>query len=240
MVRISSKVGISFVSFSIWLGSSLACEGPCIVGLTKALVGNYSRVVGSVVDSLAADIGQELLPGRPAETVNKIMDPVLSQFQKQAYNTMETAEFPGFFHGKCQVNGVDPKGCPDPDCPVVCGTPGSIIHFYNTFVNIAFNTTSLGIANITSPTNSSSQFGEIQKEVTAACQGGNQRRRRSGTMFTSESGGCSDQDNIQTTLGRILSLDNIQITLRKECGGEDLPNCNWIQQGMKDYVLSWP
>jgi hypothetical protein len=142
----------------------------------------------------------------------------------------------------------------------VCGTPGSIIHFYNTFVNIAFNTTSSGIANITSPTNSSSQFKEIQKEVSSACQGANQRRRRIAPLFSSSSGaseGCSDQDSIQSTLKNILSLDNIQSTMRDECGGQDLPDCNWIQQGMKasryhrcllliahallqDYVLSWP
>jgi len=237
MVRISSKLGISLVLFSTWLGQTSACEGDCIVGLTKALIGNYSQFVDNMVQSLASDIQQKLLPEQSPEDVSKILDPVLSQYQKQAYNSMEAAEFPGFFHGKCQVNGVDPKGCPDPNCPVVCGTPGSIIHFYNTFVNIAFNITMQGVANITSPTNTSSQFSEIQKEVTSACQGGAQRRRRF-AMFSSNT--CSDQDSVKSTLETILGSDNIRSTMVTECGGQDLPDCNWIKQGMKDYVLSWP
>ena len=54
---------------------------------------------------------------------------------------METAIFPSYFHGKCQVNGVNPPGCPNPDCPVVCGTPGSLVHFFPTLRGIAYNQT---------------------------------------------------------------------------------------------------
>lgn len=57
---------------------------------------------------------------------------------------METAIFPSYFHGKCQrfsKDGQDPPGCPNPDCPVVCGTPGSLVHFYSTLRFIAFNDT---------------------------------------------------------------------------------------------------
>lgn len=57
---------------------------------------------------------------------------------------METAIFPSYFHGKCQrfsKDGQDPPGCPNPDCPVVCGTPGSLVHFYSTLRLIAFNET---------------------------------------------------------------------------------------------------
>ena len=56
---------------------------------------------------------------------------------------MENTIFKTYFHGKCQdpVTNIDPPGCPNPDCPVVCGTPGSMVHFYPVFRYRAFNST---------------------------------------------------------------------------------------------------
>ena len=64
---------------------------------------------------------------------------------------METAIFPSYFHGKCQRNGVDPAGCPNPDCPVVCGTPGSLVHFYPKLRYIAYNQTRALLADLAAP-----------------------------------------------------------------------------------------
>ena len=48
-----------------------------------------------------------------------LLRPVTDAYKSDAYNGMETAIFPSYFHGKCQQDGVDPPGCPNPDCPVV-------------------------------------------------------------------------------------------------------------------------
>ena len=55
---------------------------------------------------------------------------------------MEAAIFPHYFHGKClDSSGQEPAGCPNPDCPIVCGTPGSLVHFFPKLRYIAFNQT---------------------------------------------------------------------------------------------------
>ncbi|TFY60958.1 hypothetical protein EVJ58_g4822 [Rhodofomes roseus] len=96
-----------------------ACEGECIVKITNAYVGNYTT---------------------PVDAVMRIL-PLLSAYDAAAYIGMETAVFPRFFHGKCAVHGADPPGCPNPDCPVVCGTPGSMVHFFPTLRYLAYNET---------------------------------------------------------------------------------------------------
>jgi len=55
---------------------------------------------------------------------------------------METAIFPSYFHGKCEdpVTGIAPAGCPNPSCPVVCGTPGSIVYHFPKLRRIAYET----------------------------------------------------------------------------------------------------
>ena len=60
-----------------------------------------------------------------------VLQPILSAFEDKCYDAVEQAFFPGLFHGKCQRNGVEPAGCPNPSCPVICGTPGSIVYHYD-------------------------------------------------------------------------------------------------------------
>ncbi|KAJ7869140.1 hypothetical protein B0H14DRAFT_2727897 [Mycena olivaceomarginata] len=78
--------------------------------------------------------------------------PSLTQQIETCYNkisneTLYRALFPGWFHGKClDAKGNEPKGCPNYDCSIRCGTPGSMIHFYYDFYRISFATT-----NTTSP-----------------------------------------------------------------------------------------
>lgn len=55
---------------------------------------------------------------------------------------METAIFPSYFHGKCEdpATGITPAGCPNPSCPVVCGTPGSMVYHFPKLRRIAYET----------------------------------------------------------------------------------------------------
>ena len=85
-----------------------------------------------------------------------IMEPIASAYHAESPSLLEKAIFPSFFHGKCQrfsKDGSDPPGCPNPDCPVVCGTPGSMVHFYSTLRYIAFNSTKTLLESLTTPGN---------------------------------------------------------------------------------------
>ena len=68
--------------------------------------------------------------------------PLLSSYEGDSYSLMETAIFPSYFHGKCEdpVTGIAPAGCPNPSCPTVCGTPGSMVYHFPKLRRIAFNT----------------------------------------------------------------------------------------------------
>jgi len=68
--------------------------------------------------------------------------PLLSSYEANSYSRMETAIFSSYFHGKCEdsVTGIAPTGCPNPSCPVVCGTPGSMVYHFPKLRRIAFNT----------------------------------------------------------------------------------------------------
>ena len=96
-----------------------------------------------------------------------------------SYNSLENAIFPSYFHGKCQrfsKDGQDPPGCPDPDCPVVCGTPGSLVHFYSTLRFIAYNDTKSLLEDIVMPDGDT--FEKIQDAVENAEDSYNRLLRR--------------------------------------------------------------
>ncbi|KAH8108786.1 hypothetical protein DFH11DRAFT_1516389 [Phellopilus nigrolimitatus] len=142
------------VSFSPFVS---ACEGECIVSITKAFLGNYSSPIHDVLKDLAGQISTQLLPPsqRPADPIT-FMQPIFTAYTNSSYDSLETAIFPSYFHGKCQrfsKDGQDPPGCPNPDCPVVCGTPGSLVHFYPTLRLIAFNDTKTVLEELVSPGN---------------------------------------------------------------------------------------
>ncbi|KAK1224792.1 hypothetical protein PQX77_012276 [Marasmius sp. AFHP31] len=69
--------------------------------------------------------------------VPRALDPLRQAFQLYSPDALHRYIFK-FFRGKCQRNGIEPEGCPNPDCPSRCGTPGSMVHFYPTFRRLAF------------------------------------------------------------------------------------------------------
>lgn len=118
-----------------------------------------------------------MLPNHPSpSTTYDYLSPVLSAYNKQAYQRMETAIFPRYFHGKCQQNGVDPPGCPNPDCPVVCGTPGSMVHFYAELREIAFNETRDALATLAAP--GSDAYQQVEQAVVQEAQTHSRRMSR--------------------------------------------------------------
>lgn len=96
--------------------------------------------------------------------------PILASYHNHIYSRLETSIFPGFFHGKCRDDkGNVPDGCPNPDCPVVCGTPGSMCHFYPKLRYIAFNATRHLISDLASP--GTDEYLQVEKRVMHAVFG---------------------------------------------------------------------
>ncbi|KAI0355908.1 hypothetical protein OH77DRAFT_1424178 [Trametes cingulata] len=154
-----------------------ACEGDCIVGITNAFLGNYTGPVHAVLTSIAHQIS-DLIPSHPdIDTTFGYLQPILSTYQKQAYNGMETAIFPSYFHGKClDSQGNEPDGCPNPDCPIVCGTPGSLVHFYPKLRFIAYNQTYHLLQDLSAP--GTDTYKRVEQAVmdAAASSPGDRRR----------------------------------------------------------------
>ncbi|KAI1784539.1 hypothetical protein LXA43DRAFT_209360 [Ganoderma leucocontextum] len=129
-----------------------ACEGDCIVGITNAWVGNYTTPIHNVMQSMATEISTHILSHPSVDTTMTYLAPILTAYHDQAYHNMETGIFPSYFHGKClDKSGQEPPGCPNPDCPVVCGTPGSLVHFFPKLRYIAFNQTCHLLQKLSSP-----------------------------------------------------------------------------------------
>lgn len=113
-------------------------------------------------------IANLMLPpaARPTSGLD-ITQPILSAWQStDTYYGMRTAIFPSYFHGKCllpangssiSTDGADPlqegieaPGCPDTaNCSVVCGVPGSLVHFFPVLTQIAYNASLEALTNYT-------------------------------------------------------------------------------------------
>lgn len=131
----------------------------------------------------ASVIAEQILPSRSRAVAVRLTEPLLNAFDTRASATMRDEIFPGYFHGskctiystymfittlsECQRDGSDPPGCPNPDCPVVCGTPGSLVHFYSTLERLAFNATIDTLAQTCSPGSSNSSYPAFEQHVLA-------------------------------------------------------------------------
>jgi len=161
--------------------SVFACEGECIVDITHAWLNNYTLPINSVFHKLAEQISQKLLPPGNHDDPMSFFHPILTTYYDTSYDDMRTAIFPSYFHGKCQRDGVEPQGCPNPDCPVVCGTPGSLVHFFPTLRFIAFKSTRDTLQRLCSP--SSDEYKKTEQAVARAAttshKSGSKQRRAS-------------------------------------------------------------
>ena len=149
-----------FLFFTFASTVALACEGECTVNVTKFILRNYNTPVYDIFKAIvsyfppaahplsnipeqAREIEDSIIPSssRAVDTLDYIT-PLLSSYEGHSYSRMETAIFPSYFHGKCEdpVTGTTPAGCPNPSCPVVCGTPGSMVYHFPKLRRIAFNT----------------------------------------------------------------------------------------------------
>ncbi|KAI0296473.1 hypothetical protein BC826DRAFT_908451 [Russula brevipes] len=226
------------------LVSVLACEGDCIKGITYAWLGNYTTPVHTVFQHLAGRISEDLFPAGSDHDSMSYLHPIMSVYEDSSYDGMRTAIFPSYFHGKCQRNGVDPSGCPNPDCPVVCGTPGSLVHFFPTLRFIAFNHTRRALRRLCSPGNDAYDRAErTVVQAAAGYRGRGRELRRSMTQGRYSSYVRKRQQTVKKRFEAIMR--QTAGLLEKACGGhpsedEDaLPKCSW-EEDMKTYILTFP
>ncbi|OAX38263.1 hypothetical protein K503DRAFT_850088 [Rhizopogon vinicolor AM-OR11-026] len=235
------QLTLTILSFLQAPAAVTACEGECIIGITSAFLGHYTSAVFTTLQTMANQINTQLIPV-PARQQNptQYFDPVLEAYNLIAYVDLETAIFPRYFHGKCQdANGVDPPGCPNPDCPRVCGTPGSLVHFYPTLTSIVFNQTTGLLANLTTP--GSKTYNQVLQAVMSDANEGQRKRlenlsrimplRSRGTI---EARGISDtQHGLKNIMQKLPSI------MLHACGGSGLSLCSW-EQPMKEFILQYP
>ena len=205
----------------------------------------------------AQQISRELLPA--GYDSMQYLDPIASAYKDSSYDGMRTAIFPQYFHGKCHSNGVDPLGCPNPDCPVICGTPGSLVHFFPTLRSIAFNYTRGALERLCSPGNDAYERAErfiVQTAAGTRGHGGERRRVPWFEYAMARAGGESAQgrnlsyvyargreDGVKKRFKEIMK--QVPSLLEQACGGPPseyenaLPKCSW-EKLMKQYILGFP
>ncbi|KAI0085897.1 hypothetical protein BDY19DRAFT_963563 [Irpex rosettiformis] len=221
-----------------------ACEGDCIVGITRAFIGNYSEPVEHVMMTVASQISH-FVPGSPTpESAMEFLQPITNAYSSSSYDGMERAIFPNFFHGKClDDNGVEPDGCPNPDCPLVCGTPGSLVHFYSKLRYIAFNQTRHLLKDLSTP--GSDTYNQVERAV---IRRENRKTRKRTTVNRSGFSTVAlptkrSEDEVKKKLKNVMR--NVPTWIEQVCGGSgsgdtnDLPQCNWERE-MKEYILTFP
>lgn len=248
-----------------------ACEGECIVGIANAFLTNYTVTVHAVLSDIvsflpldscygvnapfqADDIVAQLIPNRRYNSPPlSILQPIYSAYKQQAYTHLETDIFPSYFHGKCAQNdsgnpdapAEDPPGCPNPDCPVVCGTPGSLVHFYPKLRYIAFDSTRKVLKSCAEGAGEEVKR-NVQREIEAGGGGTKRRSDQVGLHHSKSSRGAKYRratDHAMQTVERLIG--EIPSRMEIACGGtgtgttNGLPDCSW-EAAMKEYILSFP
>ncbi|KAH7886874.1 hypothetical protein F5I97DRAFT_1067994 [Phlebopus sp. FC_14] len=213
----------------------LACEGDCIVGITNKFLALYYPIIFETLQITANQIvANTIPPSARREKPITYFTFVLTTYNQTAYPALEHAIFPGYFHGKCQdANGMNPPGCPNPDCPKVCGTPGSLVHFYTTLQNIVFSQTRGLLTNLTSP--GSPTYKHIEKMVLADARQGQRRISRFSKVGRNQvdaRGSTNAKKSFEDSIGKLPS------TMTNLCG-VNLSRCSWERE-MKHFILQYP
>ncbi|KAJ6495304.1 hypothetical protein C8R45DRAFT_166761 [Mycena sanguinolenta] len=223
----------------------VACEGDCITNTTKAMVHHYNSPVELSLTNIGQEIRDKLLPGSTVTPLS-LMKPIMTQYRNICFENLRFAVFPSHFHGKClDDEGHEPEGCPDPDCPMVCGTPGSMVHFYDDFARISFAATNASLMSSAAP--DSDSYLALEKRVTTLSRPrlgtapGPRilRYRRLFDILGNDELSASPvaQNNVALSLRSIVA--KLPDELEKSCGGPDIPRCLW-EKPMKEYILSFP
>lgn len=159
---------------------------------------------------------------------------MIDAYNKVSYNGLERAIFPSYFHGKClYANGSVPNGCPNPDCPVVCGTPGSMVHFFPKLTQIVFHQVSGQVTNLTSP--GTKVYQQVKKMVLADAQ----KTRGRALSRIPRSAKLQARGTTATEKQFRAIMKDFPTLMLAACGGSDLSQCCW-ETYMKTFILKYP
>ncbi|KAF9269635.1 hypothetical protein L218DRAFT_280554 [Marasmius fiardii PR-910] len=241
-----------FSVVALVLSSVYACEEIC-----------KSGTISKIMDKYTTDVLEPYFLRKEKELqVSHSLDPLRIAIKLDCPGVLIANVF-GHFRGKCQRNGVTPEGCPNPDCPSRCGTPGSMVHFYSTLRRLAFESFFDVIKNHTDT--ASPTYRQIQARVE---QGRESRKRETPMRFQPRPDANHDvslpilymrqpfeiqpdvdralnskrerhSTHVAVSLGRIPSeLETICGRLSKE-SETDLKHCSWRTE-MTKFILQYP
>ncbi|EKM77380.1 hypothetical protein AGABI1DRAFT_130463 [Agaricus bisporus var. burnettii JB137-S8] len=220
---------------------ALACETECKDGVTNVFVGNYSSPVHQVFRKLGERLSDRLSLN---EDPQYYLQPINDTFHKEAYDFIQNAIF-SRFHGKCQdvTTGINPIGCPNPSCPVICGTPGSLVYHYPELEAIVHTAVKALLVQIAKP--SSPAYSNSSSRIYQAYHSNNMVRSwlRFSPAHVPGTYGVSDRHTLNQSLSGVFR--DIPSLLDNECGGprkdapHTFPRCSW-KKTMTKYILRFP
>ena len=162
----------------------------------------------------------------------QFLQPITQTYANRSYDGMEHAIFPSFFHGKClDSKGREPDGCPNPDCPLVCGTPGSLVHFYGKLRYIAYNQTRYLLKELCTP--GSDTYDQVERAVVNRVD----RKAKRTSGFSTVSLLEKRKDDVKAKLKEAMS--GVSNSIEQICGGSGLSQCSWEDE-LKQYILTFP
>ncbi|KAJ7640829.1 hypothetical protein DFH06DRAFT_1215348 [Mycena polygramma] len=231
---------LSFFSVFVFLAVPLrviACEGECITGVTAAWKDNYTEPVHNASWEIAKTIARTF--SLSSTEIPSLMGPIINAYESNCSEALETAIFPRYFHGKCLTSaGVEPKGCPNPDCPIVCGTPGSLVHFFPKLRSIAYNQTRYKLTAAAVASYPALKEIITRKMSLQTAPGPRLLRYRRSTTLDADEPSASRiaaKDVGPVLLGILQKIGEL---LQARCG-EDFRSCSWEDE-MKEFILSFP
>ncbi|KAG7095413.1 hypothetical protein E1B28_006162 [Marasmius oreades] len=228
--------------------SAYACEEVCKSGTISKLMDKYTT---DVLEPYFARKEEQF-------QVPHSLDPLRHAIQLECPDVLNANVF-GYFRGKCQRNGIEPKGCPNPDCPSRCGTPGSMVHFFPKLRRLGFESIRTVIKNHTDPTS------PTYKQIQARVEQGRELRKKGAPMrFQPRTYGNRDipisvlymrqpfeiHPKMEDVYNHKRSGDSDILHefvpgFEASCGykaeesGTDLKNCSWEAE-MKNFILQFP
>jgi hypothetical protein len=121
----------------------------------------------------------------------------------------------------------------------VCGTPGSLVHFFPTLRRIVHGTLHNQIRKATAP--SGEAYREVEKKIVHDIISQQRRRDLVNKRMVRKRRSTLEMDKreVENVKGRLKTiLSQAGSLLEKECG-EECERCSWEKE-MKAYILTFP
>ncbi|KAI3622363.1 hypothetical protein WG66_015729 [Moniliophthora roreri] len=224
-----------------------ACEEHCMNGTSDEFKRRYSPIFLNFFKQAEKDLG-----------VPNSLQPLWAAWDGAASDCLRETIF-HHFRGKCQRNGIEPEGCPNPSCPVRCGTPGSMVYHYPILERLAFIAVHNTYSNLTQPNS------HVVQQIRDRVSNSKSKRdiaymrfqprayahdvplpfyfmREPFTIRSSADEGLYTRESP----GHLeVVLEKLAVGLKQHCGYEEhstkglADRCSWKEE-MKEFILQYP